>query len=149
MALGLERRDGAYYCTVKFAGGISYNNSLQQWHGDTFQPEGNFVMKLGFRETRKVFGSDSDVYDVAITKEGASGPSYCVIDTEPPATPEPPAIDELGGLSCTVLRGTYEYKFNFNNHRFIKIYTYGYTDGVDNNDNTPAISGGLCTKIQP
>jgi hypothetical protein len=58
MALGLERRDGGYYCTEKFAGGVSYNNMLQQWQGNSFKPDSNFVMKLSFRETAKVFGVD-------------------------------------------------------------------------------------------
>src|SRR6516225_5675812 len=33
MAFSAERRVGAYYCTVKFAGGIAYNNTMLQWEG--------------------------------------------------------------------------------------------------------------------
>jgi hypothetical protein len=33
MALGLEKRDGAYYCTEKFAGGIGYDSELKQLAG--------------------------------------------------------------------------------------------------------------------
>jgi hypothetical protein len=142
MALGLERRDGGYYCTEKFAGGLAYDDALKEWHGTVFKPDSNFVMKLSFRETAKVFGVDFDTYDVFITDEGTSRTNYCVDDTEPPS------IDETGAFSCSTLNGLYVYKFNFGNHRFIRIYTSGYTNGADNNNDTPAIAGGLCTKIQ-
>jgi hypothetical protein len=42
MALSFER-DGTYYCTVKFSGGVAYNNALKQWEGAVFKPSGNFV----------------------------------------------------------------------------------------------------------
>jgi len=134
MALGLERKDGAYYCTQKFSGGISYNNMLQQWQGAAFEPGGGFVMKLSFRKTSKEFGVDFDTYDVTITEEGTSQTFYCVVNTEPPS---PPSIDETGAFSCNTQNGTYVYKFNFGNHRFIRIYTAGYTDGADDKMNTP------------
>jgi hypothetical protein len=70
MALSLERRDGAYYCTAKFAGGLAYNDALKEWRGAVFEPSDNFVMKLSFRETIKVFSADYDAYDVFITDEG-------------------------------------------------------------------------------
>ena len=141
LALSSERRDGGYYCTVKFVGGISYNDMLGQWQGAVFKPSGNFVMKLSFRETIKVFGVDFDTYDVFITDEGTSQAIYCVDDGKPPS------IDETGAFSCSTLHGIYVYKFNFGNHRFIRIYTAGYTNGADNNKDTPSIAGGLCTKI--
>jgi hypothetical protein len=139
MVSGLERRDGGYYCTVKFAGGIAYNG--KEWQGAVFKPSGNFVMKLSFRETIKDL--DRDAYDVAITDEGTSEPEYCLVNAAPP---RPPSIDKTGVLSCAI-HGIQEYKFNFGNHRFIEVYTAGYTNGADNNKDTPSISGGLCTKI--
>ena len=136
MAFSAERRVGAYYCTVKFAGGIAYNNTLVQWEGTIFRPEGNFVMKLAGT-------TDRDEYDVTITDEGEQTTrSSCLADAKPPS------IDQFAFMSCSRANGIYEYKFNFDNTRFIRIYKAGYTNGVDNNTDTPAISGGFCTKIQ-
>jgi hypothetical protein len=40
------------------------------------------------------------------------------------------------------------YQFNLMNNRFTSYYLQGYVDGVDNNNNAPAVSGGTCTKIE-
>jgi hypothetical protein len=151
MALSAEKRDGAYYCTPKFSGGLIYNPAQKQWEGSSFENvsyHGNFVMKLAFRETTKYSSPSTlfeyrDEYDVTITNEGSPVAASCLeLDGKPPF------INGFGVLRCNVADGLFEYKFNFANYRFIRIYTSGYVNGADNNDNTPAISGGLCTKIQ-
>ena len=149
MALGLERRDGAYYCAEKFSGGVSYNKTLQDWKGTSFAPGKGFVVKLSFRETVKnTLGTDEDAYDVTITEEGTSPARFngCVVPARPPLEPQSPLIDEFALLNCTDEAGLTVYKFNFRTHRFLKIYTAGYLFG-DHDDDTPAISGGLCTKL--
>jgi hypothetical protein len=143
IALGSERKDGAYYCTVKFAGGIAYNDALKEWEGSTFKPSGNFVVKLSFHQPTNVPVGSRDEYDVTITEEGSQDTTDCI-----GLNGKRPALTLSGWLSCDSLYGINEYKFNFNNQRFIKIYTSGYISGRDNNDDTPAVSGGLCTKIQ-
>jgi hypothetical protein len=40
------------------------------------------------------------------------------------------------------------YVFNPFTNRFFHIYTAGYIGGLDNNDDTPYIAGGTCTKIE-
>jgi hypothetical protein len=40
-----------------------------------------------------------------------------------------------------------DYVFNLKQGRFLAVYAVGYVNGFDNNDNTPAIDGGRCTKI--
>ena len=125
-ALGFERRDGAYYCTVQFSGGIAYNESLKRWQGTSFQPSGNFVVRLKYLKSRTVnvtdkFSYDIDDYDVHITDEGANGYLHC------------------GAIT--------NYEFNFKNNRFLEVYAVGYVNGVDKNGDTPSVSGGTCTKI--
>jgi len=39
------------------------------------------------------------------------------------------------------------YVFNPFTNRFFHIYTAGYISGLDNNDDTPYMAGGTCTKI--
>ena len=149
MALGLERRDGTYYCTSKFMGGVAYNDELKRWEGTSFDPSyhGIFVIKLDFRETTKYSSPSTlfeyrDEYDVTITEEGDTITSSCLgLDGKPPF------INRFAILRCNTADGIEEYKINFDNNRFIRIYTAGYTDGAENNNDNPAIVGGLCTKI--
>ena len=142
-ALGCERRDGAYYCTVQFSGGIAYNESLKRWQGTSFQPSGNFVVRLKYLKSRTVnvtdkFSYDIDDYDVYITDEGANIPIRCLHDGKDPA------IDQYGYLHCGAITN---YEFNFKNNRFLEVYEVGYVNGVDKNGDTPSVSGGTCTKI--
>ena len=105
MALGLERRDGAYYCTVKFAAGVAYNDALKQWEGSTFKPDINFVMKLSFRDPTRVPAESPprnvDNYDVTITEEGSPDPTNCI-----GADGKPPSTTGFSLLVCNTLNGT-------------------------------------------
>lgn len=54
-------------------------------------------------------------------------------------------ISEAGWLTCNGFFGTV--RFNKNNLRYVETYTFGYTDGKNNNENTPSISIGTCTPL--
>jgi len=41
-----------------------------------------------------------------------------------------------------------EFRFNKSTGRFLRTYTAGYTDGLDNQENTPAIVIGRCSSFQ-
>jgi hypothetical protein len=41
----------------------------------------------------------------------------------------------------------YGFVFNFETLRFDEIYTYGYVEADDSNDNTPQMTIGKCTKL--
>jgi hypothetical protein len=150
MAFGLQRRDGTYNCTVKFAGGLEYDKSLKEWQGAILKPSRNFVMKLTFRQTVKVQDreeydkgptDDRDEYDVTITEEGDASVS-CLESRE-----RLPSINKYAFLECSRM-GLIEYKFNFINHRFIEIYKGGYINGANDNNDSPKLSGGVCTLAQ-
>ena len=51
---------------------------------------------------------------------------------------------EYGFISCPFFG---EFKFNTKTLRFLSTYTAGYLDGKENNDNTPAIEIGTCTRF--
>ena len=96
-ALGLERRDGAYYCTEE--------------KGDTntlaaIKANENFVVRL----TPEPNSQDSSNYRVTITIEGR-GSNDCYVNHK---------LDDDAVLGCDVVGHTYI--FNFNTHRFIEIY---------------------------
>jgi hypothetical protein len=150
MALGLERRDGTFHCTVKFAGGLDYNKALKEWQGTILTPSRDFVMKLAFRQTVKGRDSDEyekdqtydrDEYDVTITEEGDT-PVSCRESRE-----KLPSINRYGFLECSRM-GLIDYKFNFINRRFIEIFKGGYINGADDNNDRPKVSGGTCTSAQ-
>jgi hypothetical protein len=150
MAFGGQKRDGTYNCTVKYAGGLEYNNALKEWQGAILKPSRNFVMKLTFRQAVKVQDHDEnnkgqtedhDEYDVAITEEGDASVS-CLESRD-----KLPSINKYGFLECSRM-GLIDYKFNFINHRFIEIYKGGYINGANDNSDSPKLSGGLCTLAQ-
>ena len=150
MAFGLQGRDGTYNCTVQFAGGLEYDKSLKEWHGAILKPSRNFVMKLTFRQTVKVQDRDEydkgqahdrDEYDVTITEEGDASVS-CLERRE-----KLPSINKYAFLECSRI-GLIDYKFNFVNHRFIEIYKGGYINGANDDNDSPKLSGGLCTLAQ-
>jgi len=84
---------------------------------------------------------DRDEYDVTITEEGDASVS-CLESRE-----KLPSINKYGFLECSRM-GLIEYKFNFINHRFIEIYKGGYINGANDDNDSPKLSGGLCTLAQ-
>jgi hypothetical protein len=135
---------------VKFAGGLEYNNTLKEWQGAILKPSRNFMMKLTFRQPTKSRDrdefdkgqiDDNDEYDVTITEEGDASVS-CLESRE-----KLPSINKYAFLECSRI-GLIDYKFNFVNHRFIEIYKGGYIDGANDSNDTPKVSGGICTLAQ-
>src|SRR6476620_8002046 len=104
MAFGWQKRDGTYNCTVKYAGGLEYNNTLKEWQGAILKPSRYFVMKLTFRQTVKDQSRDEydkgetegrDGYDVTITEEGEA-PVSCLESRE-----KFPSINKYSFLECS------------------------------------------------
>ena len=132
MALGLERRDGAYRCVEEF----SRDNTLNQ---PPFKVNENFVVTLTAPEEQD---PQDNHYLVTIAIEGRSSNDCYGVNHKPPF------VDDDAVLGCDVLGHTYV--FNFDNHRFIEIYkATSYVDGSNNDTphDTPHVAGGLCTKI--
>jgi hypothetical protein len=150
-AFGLENKDGTYFCTVKFGGGIAYDRTMKRWKGTSFRPSGNFFVRLRYLKTRTMHAGEPysyklDDYLVFLNKEGEEfsvlkGGCYDNHHGEL----QDPGMDEYGFLSCSA--GLTDYQFNFKTNRFIAIYTVGYVGGQDVDSDTPSISGGVCSKI--
>lgn len=100
---------------------------------------------------RRYFNVSEDKYILRKIKEGEFG----FKDKE-----NPYGVFELGGkhptIRCFISEhsndficrvGFGQFFFSPESGRFIKTYTAGYWDGVDNNDNTPNITRGRCSKI--
>jgi hypothetical protein len=141
-------KDASYFCTVEFVGGIAFNQTLKRWDSAKFRPERKFVLKLKYLTTRTqkdLFGKDETVTDfnVTLTEAGSNSPLPCLKTGDDWSAIVP--ILQYDFVSCT--SGLSEHSFNLKKNRFLASYMFGFIDGSDNNDNTPSVSGGTCTKI--
>jgi hypothetical protein len=90
------------------------------------------------RTQKEIFGNkDEQVsdYNITVTDAGTDNASSCSVTVR----------DEVGRFRCSLLLE--DFIVNVKALRFLLIYPVGYVDGLDTNANTPAISGGTCTKI--
>ncbi len=110
-----------YLCVSEAAGGVSFDKNSQKWRGTVFR-----------NDNKKILISKKN--DKWIVKE---------FDNSFETECEPP--NEYGYMFCNKIFG--ELKFNTKNKRYISTYLSGYIDGKDNNDNTPAIEIGICSKL--
>jgi hypothetical protein len=141
-------QDASYYCIVEFAGGLAFNPTLKKWESAKFRPERKFVLKLKYLTTRTqkdYAGRDETVSDfnVTLTASGSNSSEPCLKVGDEWSVVVPISQDDF--ISCTAELS--EHYFNLRSNRFLTSYMIGYTDGKDNDENTPSVSGGTCTKI--
>ena len=141
-------KDASYFCTVELAGGLAFNQNLKKWESAKFRPERKFVLKLKYLTTRTqkdFLGKDETVTDfnVTLTAAGSNSSEPCLKTGDEWSETVP--ISQYDFIACTA--GLSEHYFNLKSNRFLTSYMLGYIDGKDNDDNTPVVSGGTCTKI--
>jgi hypothetical protein len=132
---------GRYYCVEEFGGGVSFNSSTGKWESTTFRPESKFVLRVDLltRRDDKLWGTIG-TYQVGLTKQGVSDVSACV------ALGGQSGVDSLAGnMWCEADFAVY--RFNLKSLRYLSSYEQGYVGGADNNDDTPSMMAGTCTKI--
>lgn len=127
---------GKYFCKVTAAGGVAWEEARKQWEGATFRPDGSFVVSVS-----STSGATAGDYTLSISNMGEDRPQRCTNDRT-----EPLNISTWGMVRCSA--ALHEYRISFDELRFIKAYLVGYVSGEDNNDNTPAITIGECTRIE-
>ena len=140
--------DKAYYCEAQFSGGLAFSETTKRWGATTFRPSDKFVLKLKYLEKRlekDALGKPVERYHYRITTTdaGQSDPMPCFDFRNEQAT-----VWIGNGLYFNCEGVTRTYIFNLKANRFLSTYLNGFIDGVDNNDNTPFVAGGLCTLIQ-
>jgi len=143
-------KDASYSCAAEFAGGIRYNEQTKRWEGPTLKPEAKFVMRMQHVRSikRKNFrGKDepAQVFDVTITKADSNTPLPCY------SWQVPSRSVVLGGvdMSFGCFGALHEHQFDLKTNRFLISSTAGYIFNTDNNNDTPIVIGGTCTKIDP
>jgi hypothetical protein len=147
-ASAMEPKDVSYFCVAEATGGLSFNTLQKKWIGTSFRPTEKFVLRLKFVDVRVgTTKLDKDEYyanfEATLTESGSNSQSRC---TQLGAVDKTAvSIGKYNNFSCYA--NVQEYVFNLDNNRYLSVYASGYTDGVENNDNTPGVTGGVCTKI--
>lgn len=144
---GAQTFSGSYYCVTEFAGGLSFDESRKAWGSARLQNENKFVLRLRYEGAVKQKDALSDTlwenYTVTLTAEGDKYTVSCTSDFDYPS--KTILVGGYGYVSCT--SDLTLYRFNLRTNRFLTAYLQGFVNGADNNDNTPNVAGGLCTKI--
>jgi len=138
----------SYVCTSQVTAGISFNDQDKRWVTTNVTKDEGFDLKINYlgRKIRKLPGIKWSVetYNVSLAKQGENEPTIC-IDHSTEIAWEIDARDDL--LQCVTIGGKTHFQFNLKNNRFLSASLYGYVQGQDNIDDTPAITAGVCTKI--
>jgi hypothetical protein len=149
-AVAQVNKNAAYFCIAEASGGLYYNGTTKGWEGSSFKAEQKFILRLKFLRTRMqkgtfIFATDEAVsdYEVTTTQSGSNFAEGCESDS---GAKEITVVDQLGYVNCEESFG--RLKFNLKSNRFLLAYLSGFVNGKENNDDTPAVSGGACTKIE-
>tara|TARA_Y100001934_G_C12152397_1_gene677947 strand:- start:256 stop:693 length:438 start_codon:yes stop_codon:yes gene_type:complete len=122
--------DPTYLCVSEESTGFYYEN--KSWGRAHFNVSDEKYIIRKIKENE--FGFEEKETPYGVFTLGGQNPVYmCFID------------EYSNDFRCKV--GVGEFYFSPESGRFIKTYTAGYWDGVNNNDNTPHIARGRCSKI--
>jgi hypothetical protein len=142
-----ELKSASYYCTAHFSGGLFYDAKKKSWDSATFNPGDRFLLRIQYERTRKIkdeaTGTEEPVHEYRVTRtgEGSDVAEPCIDYSRTDSL-----VALFDGMSVICSASLTRYTFNFGNNRFLGAYLEGYTDGQDDNKNTPHVAGGICTK---
>jgi hypothetical protein len=139
-------KDGSYFCASEVEGGLTYDSTLKRWRATSFNPKTKFVLKLEFVKALQDGSQTIESYRVTITRAGTKDARPCYAQTyslQPSFPGEVTAYADYSEFSCSTIYRSY--KINMKQNRFLEIYEQGYVGG-DNNDDTPIIAAGTCTR---
>jgi hypothetical protein len=145
----IEPRDASYFCVAEAAGGLSYDTPSKKWVGARFKTTEKFILRLKFIDVTPSInswdqGTTYTNFKITMADAGSSNNSACISTSDSKSTI---SINPYNFFSCNSM-GLSQYNFNLTTNRYLKIYDVGYISGNDNNDDTPAITGGICTKFE-
>jgi hypothetical protein len=158
-----QYKNGSYYCVVEWIGGGWYDARTKHWEGSKFNPNSDsdvskFILKVTFngRHTEQVKEPLGDIkqeqfddYNVTIKGSDSSIPLDCRAGFDKGLVwyNRSKVISTRSGYNILRCNIVYDYVFNLNTNRFLQISTNGFISRRDNNEDTPSINGGTCTKI--
>lgn len=137
---------GTYICVGEAAGGIRYDDKTKKWIPTHFRVDNDkFIIKVtatgrttydtGFSPVETVMG-----YSVEYSVPGSGDTQECYLPEGVNGK-----IVTNGRFRCQ--SALTRYQFNLISMRYMEAYESGFIDGEDNNDNTPSITIGYCSKF--
>lgn len=148
VAYSMPSNDLNYLCIPEAAGGVSFNEHTKRWESTKFRLNRGLVLKMKYLRTfseKNVFGRTEtfNEFRVRTTEVGGKDESRCYHVSK---HTDQVFIGETDFLTCNGSDLT-EYRFDFKTNRFLRAYLEGYVGGADNDNDTPSITVGTCTKI--
>jgi hypothetical protein len=133
-AVGFEPKDASYFCTAEISAGLAYNKLSKKWNSATFQADEKFVLRMKYLQ--------SSDFKVTITPAGSNDALPCVKLGSGAVQ-----VNDYDLFRCTTLIS--EYLFSLRTNRFLVFYGGEYVPELpeNNSPDTPAVTGGTCTKI--
>jgi hypothetical protein len=124
--------------------GLAFDGASKKWSAAALRVDQKFVLRMKYGGSRmaKLTAEEVQVsdYDITITDAGTDFDRPCSYNQKMVTI-----HDDDGGFRCGTI--TEDFVVNIKTLRFLRIYPLGYVSGQDNNDNTPSVSGGTCTRI--
>lgn len=147
-AYSLPSNDLNFLCIPEAAGGVSFNETTKRWESTKFRLKRGLVVKLKHLRTfseKNIFGKSETFteFRMRMTEVGEKDEYRCYHVSK---HTDEVTIGEAGYLTCNGSDLT-EYRFDFKTNRFLRAYLQGYVGGADNNNDTPSVTIGTCTKI--
>lgn len=137
---------GEYLCVATAAGGISFDDVSKTWRGTMFAIDKERlivrVTLVGKMQKSPYPGAPNETamgYKVEVAEPGNKSTVNC-LDAEGSTV----SISQNGYLSCSDFE---EFKFNFENLRYMSIYSFGFINGENDNSDTPHITIGECSRF--
>jgi hypothetical protein len=140
--------DGSYYCVTEFSGGVAYDETLKKWESTRFRPNEKFIVQFKYIGPHPPYAGQSytDDYFVTITPSGSDKMEACKTYYKE-ASDRIEFTRDVGRGDCQTF--LHRYIFGLKYKRFLRTFeSGGYVNGMDEETDTPSISGGTCTKIK-
>ncbi len=140
---------GSYLCLAEVSGGVAYDDTSKKWTGTPFRADGKYIVKvenIGTKQLKlEVHDEVVALYSIKVSKFGESVRDLDQCIGLGKKRDEPFPFTKEGRFRCATL-GT-DWTVNLAAGRYLKAYLWGFTGGEDNNDNTPFVEIGLCSKL--
>jgi hypothetical protein len=142
--------EGSYYCRAEASGGVKWVDN--EWKGVSFNTKADdFVLKV---EPVNLTGLDNikaelkgqTLYSVVIAEIAREQMHENCGQPEMKGIFQNFAVIKDQVIDCSIL-STQTFKISMDTLRFMEIYSGGYIDGKDGEDNTPSVTVGTCARV--
>lgn len=129
----------SFVCTSDMSVGFFFNEEKRAWDNATFQNISTYDVRRVTDKERAYYASLEKAPTWGVFKPGQSSSIHLCKEVS--------TVNTSTKLLCGDL--TYNFKFDERSLRFQAYYVGGYSNGVDNNEDTPYIQIGRCHYVRP